>query len=107
MSGCILFVSRIVNLHGSGELIALFGCCMAGATGNAAVSAQGNDYYWQQSDFTWCAVLQERKKKKKTRYKNLVTHVESHASAVSLLKRAENSYISDNQKKKGGGDLSG
>ena len=75
---------------------------MAGATGNAAVSAQGNDYYWQQSDFTWCAVLQERKKekkkeRKKTRYKNLVTHVESHASAVSLLKRAENSYISDNQ----------
>ena len=33
------------------------------------------------------------KKKKKTRYKKLVTHVESHASAVSLLKRAENSAI--------------
>ena len=30
---------------------------------------------------------------KKTRYKKLVTHVESHASAVSLLKRAENSAI--------------
>ena len=30
----------------------------------------------------------------KTRYdKKLVTHVESHASAVSLLKRAENSAI--------------
>ena len=27
----------------------------------------------------------------KTRYKKLVTHVESHASTVSLLKRAENS----------------
>ena len=30
---------------------------------------------------------------KKTRYKKLVTHVEPHASAVSLLKRAENSAI--------------
>ena len=29
----------------------------------------------------------------KTRYKKLVTHVESHASAVSLLKRSENSAI--------------
>ena len=29
----------------------------------------------------------------KTRYKKLVTHVESHTSAVSLLKRAENSAI--------------
>ena len=29
----------------------------------------------------------------KTRYKELVTHVESHASAMSLLKRAENSAI--------------
>ena len=32
-------------------------------------------------------------KKKKTRYKKLVTHVEPQASAVSLLKRAENSAI--------------
>ena len=29
----------------------------------------------------------------KMRYKKLVTHVESHASAVSLLKREENSAI--------------
>ena len=29
----------------------------------------------------------------KTRYKKLVTHVEPQASAVSLLKRAENSTI--------------
>ena len=28
-----------------------------------------------------------------TRFKKIVTHVESHASAVSLLKRAENSAI--------------
>ena len=35
----------------------------------------------------------DKKKKKKTRYKKLVTHVEPHASAVSLLKRAENSDI--------------
>ena len=36
---------------------------------------------------------------KKTRYKKLVTHVEPHASAVSLLKRTENSAIniSDHQ----------
>ena len=30
---------------------------------------------------------------KETRYKKLVTHVEPQASAVSLLKRAENSAI--------------
>ena len=29
----------------------------------------------------------------KTRYEKLVIHVESHSSAVSLLKRAENSAI--------------
>ena len=29
----------------------------------------------------------------KTRYKKLVTRVESHASAMSLLKRAENTAI--------------
>ena len=37
-----------------------------------------------------------KKKQKKTRYngyKKLVTHVESHANSVSLLKRAENSAI--------------
>ena len=33
------------------------------------------------------------KKKKKTPYKKRVTHVEPQASAVSLLKRAENSAI--------------
>ena len=33
------------------------------------------------------------KKKKKKRYKKLVTHVEPQASAVSLLKRAENNAI--------------
>ena len=33
------------------------------------------------------------KKKKKKSYKKLITHVESHASAVNLLKRAENSVI--------------
>ena len=33
------------------------------------------------------------KTKKKTRYEKLVTHVEPQASAVSLLKRAENSAI--------------
>ena len=31
--------------------------------------------------------------KRKKRYKKLVTHVEPQASAVSLLKRAENSAI--------------
>ena len=35
----------------------------------------------------------------KTHYKKLITHVEPYVSAVSLLKRAENStiYISDHQ----------
>ena len=31
--------------------------------------------------------------KKKTHYEKLVTHIESHASAVHLLKRVENSAI--------------
>ena len=35
----------------------------------------------------------KKKKKKKNAIKKLVTHVEPHASAVSLLKRAENSAI--------------
>ena len=35
----------------------------------------------------------KKKKKKKKREIKLVTHVEPHASAVSLLKRAENSAI--------------
>ena len=34
------FIARIINIHGSGVLIALCGCCMAGATWSAAVSAQ-------------------------------------------------------------------
>ena len=34
------FIACIINIHRSGVLIALFGCCMAGATWNAAVSAQ-------------------------------------------------------------------
>ena len=35
----------------------------------------------------------KKEKKRKKRYKKLVTHVEPQASAVSLLKRAENSAI--------------
>ena len=35
----------------------------------------------------------EEKKEEKKRYKKLVTHVEPQASAVRLLKRAENSAI--------------
>ena len=34
------FTARIINIYGSGVLTALFGCCIAGATWNAAVSAQ-------------------------------------------------------------------
>ena len=33
----------------------------------------------------------------KTHYKKLVTHVEPHASAVSLLKSGESHYISNHQ----------
>ena len=29
-----LFIARNINIHGSGVLVALFGCCMAGATWN-------------------------------------------------------------------------
>ena len=38
-------------------------------------------------------IFKERAIKKKKEKKELVTHVEPHASAVSLLKRAENSAI--------------
>ena len=34
------------------------------------------------------------KTKQKRRYKTLITHVESHASVVSLLERAENGAVS-------------
>ena len=34
------FIARIINIHGTGLLVAVCGCCMAGATWNAAVSAQ-------------------------------------------------------------------
>ena len=40
----------------------------------------------------WCGTTSVETEKKK-RYIKLVAHVESHASAVSLLKRAENSVI--------------
>ena len=35
----------------------------------------------------------QKKKKKKKRFKKLVTHVESHESAVSLLENGEQRYI--------------
>ena len=34
------FIAHIINIHGSGVLVALFGCCMAGAMWNAAISVQ-------------------------------------------------------------------
>ena len=43
--------------------------------------------------YTTSVDIKKRKRKKKKRYKKLVTHVEPQASAVSLLKRAENSAI--------------
>ena len=33
------FIACIINIHGNGVLVALFGCCMAGATWNATISA--------------------------------------------------------------------
>ena len=39
------------------------------------------------------STLVDIKNKIKTRYKKLVTHVESHVSTVSLLKRVENSAV--------------
>ena len=52
----------------------------------AAVSC-GTDQPCQRCNYTTSVDIQ------KTRYKKLVTHVEPHASAVSLLKRAENSAV--------------
>ena len=34
------FIARIISIHRSGVLVALFGCCMAGATWTAATSVQ-------------------------------------------------------------------
>ena len=36
------FIARIINIHGSGVLVALCGCCMAGATWNATRSNTHN-----------------------------------------------------------------
>ena len=51
----------------------------------------GSSFMWhqpcQRCKYTTSVDIQ------KTRYKKLVTHVEPHASAVSLLKRAENSAV--------------
>ena len=47
----------------------------------------------QRCKYTTSVVIKKRKEKEKKRYKMLVTHVEPHASAKSLLKRAENSAI--------------
>ena len=46
---------------------------------------------YQRCKYTTSVDIQ--KKKKKNRYKKLVTHVDPQASAVSLLKRAENSAV--------------
>ena len=43
--------------------------------------------------YTTSVDIKKRKKEEKKRYKKLVTHVEPHTSAVSLLKRAEKSAI--------------
>ena len=43
--------------------------------------------------YTTSVDIQKTKTNKKPRYNHIVTHVESHASAVSLLKRAENSAV--------------
>ena len=57
----------------------------------------GSSFMWHQpcqrlsTPLGW--IFNKKTKQKKTCYKKLVTHVESHASAVSLLKRAENSAI--------------
>ena len=60
----------------------------------AAVSCGTSHASAVSTPFRWIL----KKKKKKTALKKLVTHVEPHASAVSLLKRAENSdQISDHQ----------
>ena len=34
------FIAHVINIHGSGVLIVLFDCCMAGAMWNAAISVQ-------------------------------------------------------------------
>ena len=57
----------------------------------------GCSFMWHQpcqrlSKYTTSVDIQKQNKRK-TRYKKLVTHVEPQASAVSLLKRAENSAI--------------
>ena len=50
----------------------------------------GCSFMWHQLKYTTSVDIKKQNKNKK-RYKKLVTHVEPQASAVSLLKRAENS----------------
>ena len=66
----------------------------------------GCSFMWhqpcQRCKYTTSVDIKKQKKTKK-RAAKLVTHVEPHASAVSLFKRAENSrYISDHQSIKSG-----
>ena len=43
------FIARIFYIHGNGVLIALFGCCMAGATWNAIQPYTSLQYHFIQS----------------------------------------------------------
>ena len=57
----------------------------------------GSSFMWHQPRQR-CKYTTSVDMKKKTRYKKLVTHVESHASAVSLPESGEQSYIKGSTK---------
>ena len=61
MSDCILFVARIFNIHGSGVLTVLFGCCMVGATRNCCRLGASYVYTIQPYTSLQCHFIQRHR----------------------------------------------
>ena len=52
------FIARIINIHGSGVLVALFSCCMAGATWNCCRLSAVSVYTIQPCTSLQCHFIQ-------------------------------------------------
>ena len=57
MSDCILFIEHIFNIHRSGVLTTLFGCCMAGATWNCCRLGASSVYTIQPRTALQCHLI--------------------------------------------------
>ena len=58
MSDCRFFIARIINIHGSGVLVALCGCCMAGAAWNCSRLGASSVYTVQPCTSLQCHFIQ-------------------------------------------------